>query len=82
MWYQYNMEPIPGWKMFRAASTMWEAYNLKHADGKTDRLDHEESMYKYCIWTHVGLRKKSFIDIIAGLEQRLYWTCLKSEWYA
>ncbi|KAL7941116.1 hypothetical protein V8C42DRAFT_335802 [Trichoderma barbatum] len=56
MWYQYNMEPIPGWKMFRTASMMWEAYNLKHSDGKTQRPKQEES-----------------------LEQRLYWTCLKSE---
>ncbi|KAL7894290.1 hypothetical protein HDV63DRAFT_396774 [Trichoderma sp. SZMC 28014] len=56
MWYQYNIEPIPGWKMFRTASMMWEAYNLKHSDGKTRRPKQEES-----------------------LEQRLYWTCLKSE---
>ncbi|UKZ74653.1 hypothetical protein TrVFT333_002323 [Trichoderma virens FT-333] len=56
MWYQYNIEPIPGWKMFRTASMMWEAYNLKHSDGKTHRPKQEES-----------------------LEQRLYWTCLKSE---
>ncbi|KAL7816114.1 hypothetical protein V8C44DRAFT_324015 [Trichoderma aethiopicum] len=56
MWYQYNIEPIPGWKMFRTASMMWEAYNLKHSDGKTQRPKQEES-----------------------LEQRLYWTCLKSE---
>ncbi|KAL7783603.1 hypothetical protein V8C37DRAFT_397002 [Trichoderma ceciliae] len=56
MWYQYNIEPIPGWKMFRTASMMWEAYNLKHSDGKSQRLKLEES-----------------------LEQRLYWTCLKSE---
>ncbi|RFU76503.1 tpa, zn2cys6 transcription factor [Trichoderma arundinaceum] len=53
----YNIEPIPGWKMFRTASMMWEAYNLKHSDGKTHRPKQEES-----------------------LEQRLYWTCLKSEW--
>ncbi|PNP47807.1 hypothetical protein THARTR1_10492 [Trichoderma harzianum] len=52
----YNIEPIPGWKMFRTASMMWEAYNLKHSDGKTQRPKQEES-----------------------LEQRLYWTCLKSE---
>ncbi|EED17953.1 conserved hypothetical protein [Talaromyces stipitatus ATCC 10500] len=56
MWYQYNIEPIPGWKMFRTASMLWEAYNLKHRGGKTERSKQEES-----------------------LEQRLYWTCLKSE---
>lgn len=44
MWYQYNIEPIPGWKMFRTASMMWEAYNLKHSDGKTQRPKQEESM--------------------------------------
>lgn len=44
MWYQYNIEPIPGWKMFRTASMMWEAYNLKHSDGKTHRPKQEESM--------------------------------------
>lgn len=43
MWYQYNIEPIPGWKMFRTASMMWEAYNLKHSDGKTERPKQEES---------------------------------------
>ncbi|KUL85005.1 hypothetical protein ZTR_07763 [Talaromyces verruculosus] len=56
MWYQYNIEPIPGWKMFRTASMLWEAYNLKHRDGTTERSKQEQS-----------------------LEQRLYWTCLKSE---
>lgn len=45
MWYQYNIEPIPGWKMFRTASMMWEAYNLKHSDGKTERPKQEESMF-------------------------------------
>jgi hypothetical protein len=44
MWHQYNIEPIPGWKMFRTASMLWEAYNLKHADGRTQRLKQEESM--------------------------------------
>ncbi|KAJ5566911.1 Glycoside hydrolase superfamily [Penicillium sp. DV-2018c] len=56
IWYQYNMEPIPGWKMFRTASMLWQTYRLKHREGKTIRSAYEES-----------------------LEQRLYWTCLKSE---
>ncbi|KXG46867.1 Glycoside hydrolase, superfamily [Penicillium griseofulvum] len=56
IWYQYNMEPIPGWKMFRTASMLWQTYRLKHREGKTIRSAQEES-----------------------LEQRLYWTCLKSE---
>ncbi|KAJ5984749.1 hypothetical protein N7522_011945 [Penicillium canescens] len=56
IWYQYNIEPIPGWKMFRTASTLWQTYRLKHREGKTVRSAQEES-----------------------LEQRLYWTCLKSE---
>ncbi|KAJ5882605.1 uncharacterized protein N7529_001277 [Penicillium soppii] len=56
IWYQYNFEPIPGWKMFRAASMLWQTYRLKHREGKTIRSAQEES-----------------------LEQRLYWTCLKSE---
>ncbi|KAF3385148.1 putative beta-glucosidase H [Penicillium rolfsii] len=56
IWYQYNIEPIPGWKMFRTASMLWQTYRLKHRDGKTIRSAQEES-----------------------LEQRLYWTCLKSE---
>ncbi|CAI7622330.1 unnamed protein product [Penicillium pancosmium] len=56
IWYQYNIEPIPGWKMFRAASMLWQTYRLKHREGKTIRSAQEES-----------------------LEQRLYWTCLKSE---
>ncbi len=45
MWYQYNIEPIPGWKMFRTASMLWEAYNIKHADGKTQRSKQEESTF-------------------------------------
>ncbi|KAJ5859732.1 hypothetical protein N7534_005009 [Penicillium rubens] len=56
IWYQYNIEPIPGWKMFRTASMLWQTYRLKHREGKTVRSAQEES-----------------------LEQRLYWTCLKSE---
>ncbi|KAJ5454186.1 Glycoside hydrolasesuperfamily [Penicillium daleae] len=56
IWYQYNVEPIPGWKMFRTASMLWQTYRLKHREGKTIRSAQEES-----------------------LEQRLYWTCLKSE---
>ncbi|KAL2870934.1 uncharacterized protein BJX67DRAFT_210929 [Aspergillus lucknowensis] len=56
IWYQYNIEPIPGWKMFRTASMLWQAYNLKHKSGGGERSAQEES-----------------------LEQRLYWTCLKSE---
>ncbi|KAL4897323.1 putative Zn(II)2Cys6 transcription factor [Aspergillus ambiguus] len=56
IWYQYNIEPIPGWKMFRTASMLWQTYNMKHREGKTTRNAQEES-----------------------LEQRLYWTCLKSE---
>ncbi|KAG2419656.1 hypothetical protein HFD88_004452 [Aspergillus terreus] len=56
IWYQYNIEPIPGWKMFRTASMLWQTYHLKHREGKTIRNAQEES-----------------------LEQRLYWTCLKSE---
>ncbi|OQE80112.1 hypothetical protein PENNAL_c0048G00727 [Penicillium nalgiovense] len=56
IWYQYNIEPIPGWKMFRTASMLWQTYRLKHREGKTIRSAQEES-----------------------LEQRLYWTCLKSE---
>ncbi|CAP92980.1 Pc16g03100 [Penicillium rubens Wisconsin 54-1255] len=59
IWYQYNIEPIPGWKMFRTASMLWQTYRLKHREGKTVRSAQEES-----------------------LEQRLYWTCLKSEWYS
>ncbi|KAL4874764.1 hypothetical protein BJY04DRAFT_224672 [Aspergillus karnatakaensis] len=55
-WYQYNIEPIPGWKMFRTASMLWQTYNLKHRSGGRERSAQEESM-----------------------EQRLYWTCLKSE---
>ncbi|GJN74822.1 glycosyl hydrolase [Purpureocillium lilacinum] len=56
IWYQYNIEPIPGWKMFRTASMLWQTYRMKHREGKTRRSAQEES-----------------------LEQRLYWTCLKSE---
>ncbi|KAK1145189.1 hypothetical protein N8T08_004622 [Aspergillus melleus] len=56
IWYQYNIEPIPGWKMFRTASMLWQTYNLRHRTGETER----------------SLREQS-------LEQRLYWTCLKSE---
>ncbi|OGE50684.1 hypothetical protein PENARI_c016G09905 [Penicillium arizonense] len=56
IWYQYNVEPIPGWKMFRTASMLWQTYRLKHREGKMIRSAQEES-----------------------LEQRLYWTCLKSE---
>ncbi|KAI2786154.1 putative beta-glucosidase H [Penicillium oxalicum] len=56
IWYQYNIEPIPGWKMFRAASTLWQTYRLKYQEARTSRSAQEES-----------------------LEQRLYWTCLKSE---
>ncbi|KAJ5776239.1 uncharacterized protein N7511_001250 [Penicillium nucicola] len=56
IWYQYNIEPIQGWKMFRTASMLWQTYRLKHREGKTMRSAQEES-----------------------LEQRLYWTCLKSE---
>ncbi|KAL4979771.1 hypothetical protein BDW66DRAFT_127218 [Aspergillus desertorum] len=55
-WYQYNIEPIPGWKMFRTASMLWQTYNMKHRSGNGERSAQEES-----------------------LEQRLYWTCLKSE---
>ncbi|KAF7715298.1 Fungal Zn(2)-Cys(6) binuclear cluster domain-containing protein [Penicillium ucsense] len=56
IWYQYNIEPIEGWKMFRAASMLWQTYRLKYQEARPDRSAQEES-----------------------LEQRLYWTCLKSE---
>lgn len=45
MWYQYNIEPIPGWKMFRTASMLWESYNMKHRNGKTQRSKQEESKF-------------------------------------
>ncbi|KAL2854427.1 hypothetical protein BJY01DRAFT_231852 [Aspergillus pseudoustus] len=37
IWYQYNIEPIPGWKMFRTASMLWQTYNLKHKSGGGER---------------------------------------------
>jgi hypothetical protein len=43
IWYQYNIEPIPGWKMFRTASMLWQTYRLKHREGKTIRSAQEES---------------------------------------
>lgn len=73
MWYQYNIEPIPGWKMFRTASMLWEAYNLKHRDGTTERSKQEQSMSPFVLFFLGSILNKT------GLEQRLYWTCLKSE---
>ncbi|KAL2814483.1 hypothetical protein BJX63DRAFT_420819 [Aspergillus granulosus] len=43
IWYQYNIEPIPGWKMFRTASMLWQTYNLKHRSGGGERSAQEES---------------------------------------
>ncbi|KAL3460299.1 glycosyl hydrolase family 3 N terminal domain-containing protein [Aspergillus heterothallicus] len=43
IWYQYNIEPIPGWKMFRTASMLWQTYNLKHKSGGGVRSAQEES---------------------------------------
>ncbi|KAJ5174040.1 Glycoside hydrolase superfamily [Penicillium coprophilum] len=43
IWYQYNIEPMPGWKMFRTASMLWQTYRLKHREGKTIRSAQEES---------------------------------------
>ncbi|CAG8052384.1 unnamed protein product [Penicillium nalgiovense] len=43
IWYQYNIEPIPGWKMFRTASMLWQTYRLKHREGKTIRSAQEET---------------------------------------
>ncbi|KAL4955337.1 glycosyl hydrolase family 3 N terminal domain-containing protein [Aspergillus filifer] len=42
-WYQYNIEPIPGWKMFRTASMLWQTYNMKHKSGNAERTAQEES---------------------------------------
>lgn len=43
-WYNYNFEPIQAWKMFRTASMLWEAYNLKHTTSNIQRSLQEESM--------------------------------------
>ncbi|KAL3492245.1 hypothetical protein BJX62DRAFT_224726 [Aspergillus germanicus] len=43
IWYQYNIEPIPGWKMFRTASMLWQTYNLKHKSGGGERSAQEET---------------------------------------
>ncbi|KAL4869506.1 hypothetical protein BDV12DRAFT_185192 [Aspergillus spectabilis] len=51
IWYQYNIEPIPGWKMFRTASMLWQTYNLKHRSGGGERSPQEESTevrYELC----------------------------------
>ncbi|KAL3474583.1 glycosyl hydrolase family 3 N terminal domain-containing protein [Aspergillus californicus] len=50
-WYQYNIEPISGWKMFRTASMLWQTYNLKHRSGREERSVEEESIevrYELC----------------------------------
>ncbi|KAI9376197.1 hypothetical protein BJX61DRAFT_531032 [Aspergillus egyptiacus] len=43
-WYQYNIEPIPGWKMFRTASMLWQTYNMKYRNGGGERSAEEESI--------------------------------------
>ncbi|KAL4734992.1 glycosyl hydrolase family 3 N terminal domain-containing protein [Aspergillus similis] len=43
-WYQYNIEPIPGWKMFRTASMLWQTYNMKHRSGNGE----SEVRYELC----------------------------------
>lgn len=45
IWYQYNIEPIPGWKMFRTASMLWQTYNLRHRTGETERSPQEQSEF-------------------------------------
>ncbi|KAL4911036.1 hypothetical protein BDW74DRAFT_184573 [Aspergillus multicolor] len=45
-WYQYNIEPIPGWKMFRTASMLWQTYNMRHRSGSGERSAQEE-MVRY-----------------------------------
>ncbi|KIX04789.1 uncharacterized protein Z518_05660 [Rhinocladiella mackenziei CBS 650.93] len=76
MWHQYNIEPIQGWKMFRTASMLWETYNPKHAHGKAPRSKQEESISTlFSLLGDLADRE----EICVGLEQRLYWTCPKSE---
>ncbi|KAL2827201.1 hypothetical protein BDW59DRAFT_171490 [Aspergillus cavernicola] len=48
IWYQYNIEPIPGWKMFRTASMLWQTYNMKHRNGSGERSAEEEIRYELC----------------------------------
>lgn len=65
--------------MFRAGSELWAVYNLKHAHGGLQRSKQEESMY-----AHLAARGASLTtrDPNLGLEQLLYWTCMKAEWFA
>lgn len=46
-YFQYSFEPIQAWKMFRMASTQWEAQHLQHAHGGSQRSKEEESMFVY-----------------------------------
>ena len=41
-YFKYVFEPMQAWKMFRMSSMLWEAYNLKHAHGDTQRPKEEE----------------------------------------
>ncbi|KAH7322572.1 hypothetical protein B0I35DRAFT_184175 [Stachybotrys elegans] len=50
-WYQYTIQPIQGWRMFRTASTLWEAYNMKHAHSDVPRPDREKSLEQRVYWT-------------------------------
>ena len=45
MWYQYNIEPIAGWKAFRTASMLWQTYHLRCREGSIARSEQEESNY-------------------------------------
>ncbi|KAL4810909.1 glycosyl hydrolase family 3 N terminal domain-containing protein [Aspergillus unguis] len=50
-WYQYNIEPIPGWKCFRTGSMLWQTYNMRHRSGNGERSAQEESIevrYELC----------------------------------
>ena len=57
---------------------LWEAYNLKHTTSNTRRSSQEESTCQAGI--SLAKRDADHVLIYTGLEQRLYWTCMKAEW--
>jgi len=49
-WYLCNIEPVQGWKMFRTAALLWQAYHAKNLVHPARRGEREESLEQRLYW--------------------------------
>ena len=70
IYHMYTMNQFAAWKMFNAASVSCEGYlHRKEKSGGSDT-------------TNSGIFSSYSNEPTRHLEQRIYWSCLKSELYA